>query len=217
MQAPALIIFAKQPVVGEVKTRLLPRYTAAQAAAIAAALIEHTVELVSSIWRGPVYLAAAPSADHPLLAALSRRYPITLSSQARGDLGQRMHTALMHACRAHGAAAVIGCDVPHCPPAVVAQAQVLLKEGKNVLGPSDDGGYYLIGLTQPYATLFEGIEWGESSVLETTLARARDISLDFELLPCLRDIDTADDLRAAADTFELLRPFVIPDDRPRHR
>jgi len=208
MLEPALILFAKQPTAGQVKTRLQPQYSAAQAADIGACLIRETAALAASNWAGEIYLCGAPSADHPLFHELARRFDLVLTDQGSGDLGARMHAALAQGIARHGAAAVLGCDVPQCPHAVLGDAYALLARGADVLGPTVDGGYYLIGLTAAPATLFTDIAWSGADVLRTTHARAAGAGVQFTLLPALRDIDTADDLREVAETFAPLRKFL---------
>ncbi|MEK7191803.1 MAG: DUF2064 domain-containing protein, partial [Pseudomonadota bacterium] len=88
------------------------------------------------------------------------------------------------------------------------QANHWLAQGRNVLGPTEDGGYYFIGLGAPHAGLFEGIDWGTDRVLAQTLERAKSLGVEFEWLPRLRDIDTAADLRRAAHAYEPLRRFL---------
>lgn len=205
MTQPALMIFAKRPVAGEVKTRLQPAYTPAQAAQIAAVLIRQTVELAVSSWPGHVYLCGAPDSAHPLFVELARRFGLTLRPQGEGDLGARMQRALAWGIERHGAAAVLGCDTPHCPWDVLDEANAVLARRGNVLGPSDDGGYYLIGLAQDRPALFRDIAWGGATVLAATCERARGLGIEFDLLPALRDIDTAADLWFAAQQHEPLR------------
>lgn len=205
---PALFVFAKAPVAGQVKTRLQPAYTAAQAAAIAAVLIRETVALAAANWQGPVHLAATPDTAHPLFTELARCYGIELRLQRGADLGQRMRAMLDDGIREHGAAAIIGCDVPHCRGAWLAQAQAWLAAGRNVYGPANDGGYYFVGLQQAPAALFTDIAWGGADVWARTRERALTLGLTYELLPALSDIDTAADLRAAAEEVTSLRPFI---------
>ena len=207
--SPALYVFAKAPVAGTVKTRLQPTYTAAQAAEIAALLIRETVALVVANWTGPVYLATTPDISHPLFAELAAHHAITLRAQHGADLGARMHEAIAHGVTHHGAAAVIGCDVPHCPAPVLCDAAARVARGHAVLGPSRDGGYYLIGLPQPRIELFTDMTWGSADVCATTLARARALGFEFETLPVLRDIDTPEDLHAVAASFPPLRRFTL--------
>src|SRR4029077_14715296 len=108
MAQPALMIFAKQPWPGQVKTRLQPEYTYEQAAEIAAFLIRETVELAVVSWPGVIYLCAAPDADHPLFQDLAP-LGVVLLEQGEGDLGARMHRALEFGVERHGAAAAFGC------------------------------------------------------------------------------------------------------------
>lgn len=208
MRDPALMLFAKEPVPGAAKTRLMPRYTAAQSAQIAELLICETAKLAALNWTGEVYLCAAPSADHPLFRELARRFDMSLIDQGPGDLGARMQRAIADGVDRHGAAAVIGCDVPHCPHEILHAANTALARGANVLGATEDGGYYFIGLRRPAPELFHDIAWGTDSVYATTLARARGLGIAFEALPRLRDIDTAEDLAVVAETFEPLRRFL---------
>ncbi len=202
------MVFAKQPVAGKVKTRLQPRYTPEQAAAIAAFLIRETIELSASSWPGEVYLCGAPDTEHPLFHELSRCFHVSLISQGEGDLGERMHRALAYGIARHGAAAAFGCDVPHCDWEILDEANSLLARGVNVLGPSEDGGYYLIGLTAARPELFRDMPWGTAAVLETTLERARSAGLEFTQLPPLRDIDSAADLWWVAQEHASLRRFL---------
>ncbi len=208
MKSPDLILFAKQPVAGKVKTRLQRDYAPLQVAEIAAYLIRTSVQLASSSWPSKIYLYAAPDLDHALFKELARDFHIHLAPQAPGDLGQKMLQAMREGIARSGAAGILGCDVPHCPWEIIEQAHEHLANGKCVLGPAEDGGYYFIGLQQAQAALFEGIAWGGDRVAELTLARARRLGLRFEMLPVLNDIDTTEDLWLAAQAFEPLRTFL---------
>jgi rSAM/selenodomain-associated transferase 1 len=210
MQQPDLILFAKKPIPGEVKTRLSSAYTPAQAAEIAGFLIRATVELAVSAWPGEVYLYVAPDPDHALFASLARQYHVHLAAQAlAADLGARMYAALCEGIARRGAAAVMGCDVPHCGWEILDEANERLARGQPLLGPAEDGGYYFIGMAGHCPpSLFEGIAWGGPTVLEDTLARARALGLEFEFLPTLRDIDTPDDLWLVSRRHTRLQAFV---------
>lgn len=208
MKSPDLILFAKQPVAGEVKTRLQSDYAPSQVAEIAAFLIRASVQLASSSWPSQIYLCAAPGPDHALFRDLAGDFHIHLTRQVLGDLGQKMLQAMCEGIARSGAAGILGCDVPHCPWEIIEQAHEHLANGKWVLGPAEDGGYYFIGLQQAHATLFEGIAWGSNRVAEATLARAQRLGIAFEMLPVLNDIDTTEDLWLAAQTFEPLRAFL---------
>ncbi|MFQ5935276.1 MAG: TIGR04282 family arsenosugar biosynthesis glycosyltransferase [Acidiferrobacterales bacterium] len=205
MKSPDLMLFAKQPVPGQVKTRLQEVYTPTQVAEIAAFLIRATVELAAASWPSDVYIYGAPNSDHPLFRDLAETFHLRLAAQVEGDLGHKMLCAMRDGIRRSGAAGIIGCDVPHCPWEVVEGAHEYLAKGQNVLGRTEDGGYYFIGMQNAYRRLFEEIEWGGNDVADVTLARARELGIAFEMLPTLRDIDTGESLWLAAHEFEPLR------------
>mgnify|MGYP001594862988 CR=1 FL=1 len=208
LRQPVLIVFAKQPLPRQAKTRLQPAYTPAQAAEIAAVLIRATVELAVASWPGEVWLYGAPDATHPLFRELADTHGLRLGAQRGADLGERMLNALRDGLKRRIAAAILGCDVPHCPWEALDQANHWLAQGRNALGPTEDGGYYFIGLSAPHAALFEGIDWGTERVLAQTLVRAEQLGIEFEWLPRLRDIDTADDLWLVSQKYAPLRAFV---------
>ena len=208
MSQPELILFARKPIPGEVKTRLQPNYGPEQAAAIASFMIRATVELAVSAWPGEIVLYAWPDTDHLLFHGLARDFQIRLAPQSGGDLGTRMLNALRDGIECHESAAILGCDVPHCGWDVLDQANDWLARGKNVLGPSADGGYYFIGLQEARPELFDGIGWGGAQVLATTLTRAREMNMEFERLAPLRDIDTAEDLWLIAQKYDPLKKFL---------
>jgi hypothetical protein len=208
MSQPELILFARQPIAGQAKTRLQPQYSPECAAEIAAFLIRSTVELAVSAWPGEIMLSVAPDPDYPLFHELAREFGIHLATQAEGDLGDRMLSALRAGIARNGSAAVLGCDVPQCKWEILDQANEWLAKGSNVIGPSEDGGYYFIGLQEPHPELFVAMPWGSSRVFEATLARAADMDVEFEQLKKLRDIDTANDLWLVAQIYEPLKKFL---------
>ena len=122
---------------------------------------------------------------------------LRLVAQRGGDLGARMAQLVAGLLAdGHRAALLVGSDLPTLPSAYLAEAARVLAEGAAdvVLGPAEDGGYYLIGLAQPAPALFEGVAWGTDGVLEATRARARAFGLREHLLPLWYDVDTAADL-----------------------
>ena len=205
MKSPNLILFAKQPIPGEVKTRLQRDYTGEQAAEIAAFLVFRTVELAVSSWPSEVYLYGAPDANHPLFRELATDYRVHLATQAGGDLGDRMMRALREGVARSGAAGIMGCDVPQCRWEIIERAHEQLAKGHNVIGPTVDGGYYFIGMQAAPRVLFEKIDWGGPNVAKVTLERAQRLGMYFEQLPELRDIDTVEDLWIVAQEYEPLR------------
>lgn len=195
-----LLLFAKTPVAGRVKTRLIPELGEQGAADFAAALIDEAVRHGTSAWPGPVRLLAWPEARHPCFERIQHRYGIDVGLQQGGDLGARMLNALEEARRRGRAGAVMGCDVPLCPIETYRTAHAFVAQGRSVIGPSTDGGYYFIAVNPPHPECFERIEWGGSEVFDTTLRRAADHGVDLIVLQQLNDIDTVSDveeLRAA--------------------
>ena len=137
---------------------------------------------------------APPEAAEPVRAWLPG---VRLLPQSGADLGARMSAAFTRAFeRGAGRAAIIGTDTPAISRATVAVALDALDEADVVVGPAEDGGYYLLALRQPLPELFEGVAWSTPAVLEETLARAEHRALRVRQLTRLRDIDTPADLQA---------------------
>ena len=200
-----LLLFAKAPIAGKVKTRLQSNCSAEKAAKIAEVLLEESIIKATKFWPGTVYLSVALDIEHAFLQQMLKKYSIELVSQAEGDLGAKMH----HALGEFGyPAAVMGCDAPHIQSDDLIRAYSLLSEGKSVLGPSEDGGYYFIGLEKPQTALFSNIDWGTPSVLTATLKIAQTHEIDFELLKPLNDVDEWQDLVAAAEQVPSLNVFI---------
>jgi rSAM/selenodomain-associated transferase 1 len=185
--ADVLIVFVKEPRPGLVKTRLLPALDPESAAELYRALAEE--EIRQTVPRSGEYTRlffyAPPSS------------PEAMSAQQGDDLGARMSAAFDEAFR-RGArrAAVIGTDVPWLSRDRVAEAFRALDEHEVVLGPTADGGYYLLALNRSRPELFRGIAWSTASVLASTVERAAGLGLRVQMLGPLADIDTIDDLRA---------------------
>lgn len=209
MSQPRLLIFAKQPIPGQIKTRLQPDYSTEKSAEIAAFMIRATVELAISSWPGDVMLYASPDIEHPLFRQLARDFRLSLAPQAEGDLGAKMLSAIREGIAMGARTAIMGCDVPQCGWDVIDQANDWLARGKNVIGPTEDGGYYFIGLQQACPDLFGDIPWSSNQVLPMTLARSNKLGIEFELLTKLRDVDTANDLWIAAQKYEPLKKFLL--------
>lgn len=203
MQDIPLIIFAKAPVPGKVKTRLHDKCSAETAAYVAELLLTHIVELACDHWQGEVIISVAGEIQHPVIVRLYEEYPVDCISQLEGDLGQRMHHAFEQVGRP---AAIIGADVPACSAATLQNAWQSLANGNNVIGPALDGGYYLIGLQQPFAELFENVDWGTANVYQQTLTHADDASLSLQTLEYMSDLDTWSDIEALVNA----KPEAIP-------
>lgn len=207
-----LILFAKTPVAGRVKTRLVPDLGEQGAADLARALIEESVRRSVASWPGPVSLQVWPDTGHQCFEALRRRHGITVSRQSKGDLGAKMFEALNDAHQRGVTAAIMGCDVPQCPAETHRTAHAFLAQGRSIIGPSDDGGYYLIGINPPHRKCFERIGWGGSKVFDTTLKRAASAGVDLIVLQQLNDIDTMADLDALRRTHPELVDRLLGKD-----
>jgi len=189
-----IAVFARAPVAGEAKTRLIPVLGADGAAALQRRLIEHTLTTACTVPGAQVTLWVAGDSEHPFITEVSARFGVALAAQVGNDLGARMQ----HAFEAAGAPLVlIGTDCPQLGPADLAAAAAALAANDVVIQPATDGGYVLIGLARPQPALFESIDWGGPQVLRQTQARIATIGLRCALRPTLDDLDTPADLQRA--------------------
>jgi rSAM/selenodomain-associated transferase 1 len=201
-----LILFAKQPEPGLVKTRLQPELSLEQAAEVAKILLNKSIELAIQAWQGEVILAVWPDLQHAEIERVLAKYSIHAIQQVEGDLGTKMFQAMQqfgYPC------AVMGCDVPHCQPEVLKKTYENMQSGRNVIGPTQDGGYYLLGLQSQHQELFDLNAWGGDTVLAKTLHKAEALGMTFEVLEELQDIDSYTDLCAASVLVPELKQFVL--------
>lgn len=194
MAGCTVIVFAKAPVAGFAKTRLIPALGAAGAAALARRLLDHALAQALAARLGPVDLCCAPDIDHPSFARLAARDGVVLSRQTLGDLGQRMAQALARALAATPRALLIGSDVPALDAAVLQRAAGALDQADAVFVPAFDGGYALVGLRRPAPTLFDNMTWSTNQVMADTRQRLAAAGLRHVELPPLADIDGPADL-----------------------
>ena len=189
-----LIVFAKAPEPGLAKTRLIPALGANRAAALAERMLAHAVGAATAADLGQVELCASPNTSHPSLQRLGLRHGLALSDQGEGDLGARMHRALTRTLRQYRRAILFGSDAPAIDAAMLQQAAAALATHDAVFVPALDGGYALVGLRRPVASLFEGIAWSTASVMAQTRERARAAGLTWAELAAVADIDEPGDL-----------------------
>lgn len=198
----ALIIFAKAPIPGQVKTRLCPPLTPDEAATLHGSFVLDTLERSKTAvtkLRLPMdrYLACAPDASHVFFKIMEERHGVRVLDQVGENLGARMTQVFTSTfARGYKQVLIIGTDVPSLPLTHYRQALVLLTTHDLVLGPAHDGGYYLIGLTRAIPDLFAGIPWSTDQVLALTKQKAQALGLKTALLPEWCDIDTIEDLRS---------------------
>ena len=196
-----LAVFAKAPVPGYAKTRLIPLLGADGAARLAATLIERTLALAEAVRPRALTLWCAPSADHPHFRTLAAGRPgLRLGTQRGADLGARMHAAFVDEL-AHGPTLLIGCDCPPLAPAHLhAAARALLGDATTapadaVFLPAEDGGYVLVGLHRPQPALFADLPWSTSALMAATRARLRAAGLRWCEPATLWDLDRPADYR----------------------
>jgi uncharacterized protein len=186
-----LIVFAKAPVPGAAKTRLIAALGADGAARLHARLVERALETACAAHLGPVELCCAPDRAHPFFAACAAPFGAALTDQGTGDLGERMHRAL-----AAGLPAVlIGADCPAMTPEYLRDGAGALAAGYDVvLGPAEDGGYVLIGANRTRPDAFARIGWGGPDVMAEQRARLREGGWRWSELAPLWDVDRPEDL-----------------------
>jgi rSAM/selenodomain-associated transferase 1 len=186
---------AKAPIPGAVKTRLVPPLTEAQAAELYRALMLDQLEHLGGLDNVELYLAYAPDEAAPLMKSLAPA-AFHCFAQRGEDLGARMSLVFDELwIWGHRNVILIGSDLPPVPFDVFDQAFARLAAGKRVvLGPSQDGGYYLVGLNRPTPEIFTAMTWSHDRVLVETAAKLVALGIEFSLLSPWFDIDTAADI-----------------------
>ena len=183
-----LVVFLRLPDKGKVKTRLAATLGEVAALEIYKKLVSITLDIVirSEI---PTYLFYT----NGLPPASTRDARFSYHIQADGDLGSRMADALSFVLSLHQKALIIGSDCPGLTPEILDAGYRSLDEKDIVLGPADDGWYYLLGCSELHPAVFANIKWSTSSVLDQTIEKIKEANLSFCLLEKLHDIDTAED------------------------
>lgn len=196
----ALVIVAKAPVIGQVKTRLCPPLSAAEAAELFRCFLIDTVARACTVPAVQVCLAFTPPDSEALFRTLLP-FPVRYLSQRGSSLGDRLVNIFADLLQEGFTRVVImDSDSPTLPTPYVQEAFTLLDDAQHdaVFGPCSDGGYYLVGARAAHRELFEHIPWSTSAVLTETLAQARVHRLNIALLPSWYDVDNGADLRKLA-------------------
>lgn len=191
-----LLVFSRYPVAGRTKTRLIPALGPEGAATLHREMAAWTLRVARrAVLDGKTGLQVQYTGGEESAMAAWLGPDLEYCEQSEGDLGARLHDAFAQAFDARWKRVIaIGTDCPGLRDATIRKAFALLRDYDVVLGPTDDGGYYLIGLRGPSASLFGDVEWGTGTVFSTTLSRAEQLGLSVALLPTLHDVDTTDDL-----------------------
>ena len=191
-----LMVFSKAPVPGSVKTRLIPVLGEEGCTELYKSLLHRTLQTCQDAGFSNIQLWCFPDTSHPYFTTCSGLFGTSLQEQRGGDLGERMWFALSDALQQHPHGIIIGCDCPGLSPQDLIHAADMLEKGYDiVIGPSEDGGYYLLGGNVAECDLFRDINWGTSAVLSLTRDRIRELKLSCYELQEHWDIDKPKDLR----------------------
>jgi rSAM/selenodomain-associated transferase 1 len=196
MSDTAVLIFAKVPQPGRVKTRLIPALGEEGATRLYSGLLRREVAWITEETAHALELWVTPYLQDPLLQALASRHRVSISLQQGEDLGARMGHAAQQALGRYQRVVLLGVDCPALTAAHLEQAFDWLEQDSDaVLGPAEDGGYVLLGLKRYHPALFQGHAWGGDDVAMTTRQALRRIGWHWRELPLLWDLDRPDDLK----------------------
>ena len=208
----AVAIMAKAPWPGTVKTRLCPPLLATEAAALYRCFLLDKIRAVEALTGARPVIAYTPDDARTEFDVLAPSF--TLVPPRGPDLGARLHGILTHLLAAgHAGAMAVDSDTPTLPARFLQQAvDCLTRPGPDVvLGPTEDGGYYLIGIRRPHRELFDAMPWSTPEVLEVTLRRAAAAGLRAACLPSWFDVDTPDDLERLSKSINVDEATSAPE------
>jgi uncharacterized protein len=207
-----IVVFAKAPQPGTVKTRLVPLLGKARAAALQAQLLEHALRTASRAHPGRLFLYCAPDTTHPFFQHCASAYGAMLRPQASGDLGARMLSAFEQTLQEAPHIVLIGSDCPALTVDHLLDARRGLRAGYDaVFAPAEDGGYTLVALKRSANELFQGIAWSEATVMHETRRRLRQLGWSWHELETVWDVDRPSDYR------RLLESGLLATVRPHER
>jgi uncharacterized protein len=203
---PALIVFCREPVAHQAKTRLIGAMTPAAAAALSDAFIRDALAKAVAVRPSTIVIAAsAPNGvEHSrYFQRMARRFGAELIDQGDGSLGMRMARALQPLTS--DGALLIGTDTPSLPTALLGSSLDALRRNRLVISPSLDGGYYALGVRGAMPPIFTNIRWGTGSVFDSTVKRLKGAGLRYALGPSWYDVDRWPDVLLLAAHLRLLR------------
>jgi rSAM/selenodomain-associated transferase 1 len=187
---PRVAIFAKAPISGYAKTRLIPKLGAAGAADLQARFIWQTLSTACSNPAFETSLWCAPDSYHPFFVSCANTFNVQLIEQTSGDLGAKMEAAFAALASEVKPLVLVGTDCPALTTQHIADAHAALQQGNDaVFIPAEDGGYALIGLQRTQAALFIDMPWGTAAVMDQTRQRLRSQGLQWRELTSLWDVD----------------------------
>ncbi len=198
----AVILFARDPVLGKVKTRLSPFLKDETILELYTCFLFDSLNKIRQIENADLFVGVSPSSESGFFSAMPET-GIRLFIQNGNDLGDKMRQAIQDRfAEGYEKVVVIGSDSPSLPVAYIKRA--LGSDKRLVLGPSTDGGYYLIGMHGEMVEVFDGVSWGTENVLQETCERLVGSGAELELLPVWYDIDSPEDLKFFKTHLQLL-------------
>ncbi|MEM7344083.1 MAG: TIGR04282 family arsenosugar biosynthesis glycosyltransferase [Chloroflexota bacterium] len=202
MTQRALLVIAKRPQAGRTKTRLTPPLSGEQAAQLYECFLKDTLDIARRVPNITRFVLYAPENEATYFEQLAPDFNYLY--QTGSDLGERLDNALTH-CLSHGyqQVVVMNSDGPTLPANYLTQAFAQLEQSEAVFGPSEDGGYYLVGLTRPQPRLLREVKMSTPTVLADTLALADEEGVAVSLLQPWYDIDTINDLQRMMDELQI--------------
>lgn len=203
-----ICIFAKPPVPGQVKTRLAQSIGPVRAAKLAAAMLRDVWSVVATLPEAVPVLAASDAGDFAIDIPAEKVW-----LQQPGDLGLRIECILRRALEATPAAIALGADTPLVTAVHLTEAIDSLTSGDAVVGPCDDGGFYLLGVPRCPPSLLAGINWSTEYTLRETELRLRAHGMNAARIPTVFDVDTVADLQRLCSELRNLPPDVAPQTR----
>ncbi len=193
------MLFAKAPVAGAVKTRLIPVLGAESAARLHQRMVVRALQTLTAAAVGPVELCCAPDTAHAFFAECQQRFGVALTPQSDGDLGKRMLHAFDTALLTVPSALIVGADCPSITVDDVRDAATQVANFDATLVPADDGGYVLIGVRRTHQNMFEAIDWGTATVLAAQRQRFRALGWRWHEGATRWDVDRPEDLARLAE------------------
>ena len=204
-----ILVFAKAPIKGQVKTRLSPKYSADFALKLHTNMVSHCIDLVTKSNLCPIQLWCAPSPHVKYFQNCKNDYGVELYSQHGRDLGERMSNAVNTALSKCKNVVLIGTDCPSLTQNDLREVLISLENNKDVvISPALDGGYVLMGLNRSHQQLFNDISWGSDQVFAQTKSRLRFLNWCWEETKIFWDVDRPDDIRRLQQDKSL--SYLIP-------
>ncbi len=190
-----IVQFAKAPLLGHVKTRMQPALSLRASVDLHRILTQHTVDMIARAQACPHELWVDSNLDHLFFRGLVAQSACQLEQQVAGDLGVKMAFAVQSSLSSCKGLILVGSDCPFIDEAYLRKALLSLEAGNEaVIGPANDGGYVLLGLTRYHPSMFKDIDWGTDKVFQQTSHQFEALGIELDILPTLSDIDEPEDL-----------------------